>query len=400
MKLQQIADAGVGTVDWPAWLLLPSILSTAMAPSSSRAVAAAAAVATLAVWMAGSVAAGVEVEVDAGGSSTPPTAPPTAAAATLAPCNLTAVASVRMSAARAVAYTAAGDAPLCASEAGVRRMHAGAATLAYVTPWHRGGYAAAVTWGAKFTLLSPVWLQVRDAAGGGRGGGGARVELAGTHDIDAGWLAELEGACAARGAHAACPQVVPRVMWEATARDVRARAAAVTALRDAAVAHSFDGYVLEVGGGASADMAAFVRAVAAAMAALPPTPRGPRRTILVLPPAIAPLGRANSDVITAAALRDFAAAGVDYFSLTGCDARGRRGAGGGAPPPAAGARGVTPPAAGGPGGGGGGGAAPCGGVGGGAPFLGGGGGGGGGGGYMHHRRTLQPFIPILQVRQP
>lgn len=45
--------------------------------------------------------------------------------------------------------------------------------------WNSHGYDVAKTFGAKFTYISPVWLQVRRM-------GPNRFEMHGTHDIDKG----------------------------------------------------------------------------------------------------------------------------------------------------------------------------------------------------------------------
>jgi chitinase domain-containing protein 1 len=49
--------------------------------------------------------------------------------------------------------------------------------LGYVTPWNNHGYDVAKIFGPKFTLLSPVWLQVVPEGLGD-------YVIKGTHDID------------------------------------------------------------------------------------------------------------------------------------------------------------------------------------------------------------------------
>jgi chitinase domain-containing protein 1 len=46
-------------------------------------------------------------------------------------------------------------------DAAVARRRFRGSVLAYVTPWHRGGYEAAVRFRGKLTHVSPVWYQVR-----------------------------------------------------------------------------------------------------------------------------------------------------------------------------------------------------------------------------------------------
>lgn len=48
--------------------------------------------------------------------------------------------------------------------------------LAYVTPWNRGGYEAAVSFRSKLTWVSPVWLQLRTGEQG-------ELLLAGGHEV-------------------------------------------------------------------------------------------------------------------------------------------------------------------------------------------------------------------------
>ena len=49
--------------------------------------------------------------------------------------------------------------------------------LGYVTPWNNHGYDIAKTFGPKFTLVSPVWLQVVPE-------GHTDYSIKGTHDVD------------------------------------------------------------------------------------------------------------------------------------------------------------------------------------------------------------------------
>jgi len=49
--------------------------------------------------------------------------------------------------------------------------------LGYVTPWNNHGYDVAKIYGLKFTLISPVWLQVVPE-------GSSDYSIKGTHDVD------------------------------------------------------------------------------------------------------------------------------------------------------------------------------------------------------------------------
>lgn len=57
----------------------------------------------------------------------------------------------------------------------------GGPTLGFVTPWNNHGYDVAKIFGAKFDMISPVWLQVISV-------GQANYEISGTHDVDANWI--------------------------------------------------------------------------------------------------------------------------------------------------------------------------------------------------------------------
>ncbi|KFM63666.1 Chitinase domain-containing protein 1, partial [Stegodyphus mimosarum] len=58
--------------------------------------------------------------------------------------------------------------------------------LGYVTPWNSHGYDVAKLFSSKFTMISPVWFQLKpkDSRGG--------ILIEGLHDIDQNWLATLK----------------------------------------------------------------------------------------------------------------------------------------------------------------------------------------------------------------
>ncbi|XP_017047737.1 chitinase domain-containing protein 1 [Drosophila ficusphila] len=66
-------------------------------------------------------------------------------------------------------------------ETGLRRFNG--TTLGYVTPWNSHGYDVAKIFAKKFDIISPVWLQIVKQ--------GDRYSVAGTHDIDAGWVTDV-----------------------------------------------------------------------------------------------------------------------------------------------------------------------------------------------------------------
>lgn len=61
--------------------------------------------------------------------------------------------------------------------------HFNGTTLGYVTPWNSHGYDVAKIFAKKFDIISPVWLQIVKQGGA--------YAVAGTHDIDAGWLTDV-----------------------------------------------------------------------------------------------------------------------------------------------------------------------------------------------------------------
>ncbi|XP_075568643.1 chitinase domain-containing protein 1 isoform X2 [Pelecanus crispus] len=56
--------------------------------------------------------------------------------------------------------------------------------LGYITPWNSHGYDIAKIFGNKFTLISPVWLQVKRR-------GKERFQFTGLHDADKGWMKDV-----------------------------------------------------------------------------------------------------------------------------------------------------------------------------------------------------------------
>ncbi|CAH1247963.1 CHID1 [Branchiostoma lanceolatum] len=57
--------------------------------------------------------------------------------------------------------------------------------LGYVTPWNNHGYDVAKIFGGKFSLISPVWLQLKRIS--------AKIfHVEGAHDIDQGWINDVK----------------------------------------------------------------------------------------------------------------------------------------------------------------------------------------------------------------
>ncbi|XP_042302277.1 chitinase domain-containing protein 1 isoform X1 [Sceloporus undulatus] len=72
--------------------------------------------------------------------------------------------------------------------------------LGYITPWNSHGYDIAKSFGNKFTMISPVWLQVKRR-------GKERFQLTGLHDVDQGWMKEVKK-------NAKNIKIVPRILFE------------------------------------------------------------------------------------------------------------------------------------------------------------------------------------------
>ncbi|KAH8289912.1 hypothetical protein KR018_002779 [Drosophila ironensis] len=128
-------------------------------------------------------------------------------------------------------------------DTGLRRFNG--TTLGYVTPWNSHGYDVAKIFAKKFDIISPVWLQVVKQ--------GDDYQVAGVHDIDAGWLSDVRR----KGKQAdnqRTVKVFPRFIFEHfTDRDIKLllsdakeRSRVNEALIKVCKDNRFDGLVLEV----------------------------------------------------------------------------------------------------------------------------------------------------------
>ncbi|XP_062831881.1 chitinase domain-containing protein 1 isoform X2 [Anolis carolinensis] len=86
----------------------------------------------------------------------------------------------------------------CAKKA--QEKHFPEDVLGYITPWNSHGYDIAKIFGNKFTMISPVWLQVKRR-------GKERFQLTGLHDADQGWIKEVKK-------NAKNIKIVPRILFE------------------------------------------------------------------------------------------------------------------------------------------------------------------------------------------
>ncbi|PAV77946.1 hypothetical protein WR25_14026 [Diploscapter pachys] len=81
--------------------------------------------------------------------------------------------------------------------------------LAYITPWNGHGYDMAKWTAKKLTHISPVWLQAKPSEDEGN----VACTIAGTHDIDRGWMEELRH-------NNPDIKIVPRILFEGWTLDI------------------------------------------------------------------------------------------------------------------------------------------------------------------------------------
>lgn len=179
-------------------------------------------------------------------------------------------------------------------------------TLAYVTPWNNRGYDIAKLQSAKFSLVSPVWLQLK------RKQGSEGWEVTGLQDVDSGWIKDVK-----RGNSAV--KIVPRLIFEGWSasqfqtlvEDQSLRKDLTKDLISLAKEHQFDGLVLEVWSQLPARQLLMTMP-----AAISDVTRGLRSagyiSVLVIPPA---LYQKNSPGFFLREQFETIAPHVDYFSL-------------------------------------------------------------------------------------
>ncbi|KAK2726416.1 chitinase domain-containing protein 1-like [Artemia franciscana] len=143
-----------------------------------------------------------------------------------------------------------------------RQLH-NLTTLGYVTPWNNHGYDIAKIFGAKLSLVSPVWLQVRPKSGFG-------YEITGTQDVDQSWIRDVRK-------NIPKPKVVPRVLFDSWAigdyrtlfSDDEAKRQLALTIKNSIIKHKLDGVVLEVwsqvGGRQSQSLIAVIKIIAEEM---------------------------------------------------------------------------------------------------------------------------------------
>lgn len=138
--------------------------------------------------------------------------------------------------------------------------HFAGLALGYVTPWNNHGYDTAKWFGAKFTHISPVWLQLKKQYG-------KKFSMEGTHDIDKGWVAEVKS-------NGERVKILPRVLFEGWSvddymklfADDRMMREVAEFIAQTIESYGFDGIVLEIwsqlGGHHKSELARLVKEIA------------------------------------------------------------------------------------------------------------------------------------------
>ncbi|XP_031798409.1 chitinase domain-containing protein 1 [Sarcophilus harrisii] len=121
-----------------------------------------------------------------------------------------------------------------------KERHFSGRVLGYVTPWNSHGYDIAKIFGNKFTMISPVWLQVKRR-------GVELYQILGLHDADQDWMKSVKK-------QNRNVRIVPRILFDKWTRDDykslftsedEIEELAKILIQVAKNKH-FDGYVLEV----------------------------------------------------------------------------------------------------------------------------------------------------------
>lgn len=93
-------------------------------------------------------------------------------------------------------YTTTTTAPTIPTTTTTAR-HTQQPTLAYLTPWNRGGYDVSLNYSHKFTHLSPVWFQIKLTSRPSKTDNTRNtlaVLVTGEHDVDRTWLQQVRSA--------------------------------------------------------------------------------------------------------------------------------------------------------------------------------------------------------------
>ncbi|XP_026706192.1 chitinase domain-containing protein 1 isoform X2 [Athene cunicularia] len=122
----------------------------------------------------------------------------------------------------------------------MKERHFSGDVLGYITPWNSHGYDIAKIFGNKFTLISPVWLQVKRR-------GKERFQFTGLHDADKGWMKDVRKT-------SKTVKIVPRILFDGwTYQDFESVFASEDEIEELsknmvllAKNENFDGFVVEV----------------------------------------------------------------------------------------------------------------------------------------------------------
>ncbi|XP_030416508.1 chitinase domain-containing protein 1 isoform X1 [Gopherus evgoodei] len=112
--------------------------------------------------------------------------------------------------------------------------------LGYITPWNNHGYDIAKMFGNKFTLISPVWLQVKRK-------GKEMFQFTGLHDADQDWIKDVKK-------NSKNIKIVPRILFDGwTYQDFESIFGSEDEIEELsktmvqiAKEENFDGYIVEV----------------------------------------------------------------------------------------------------------------------------------------------------------
>ncbi|XP_050754244.1 chitinase domain-containing protein 1 isoform X1 [Gymnogyps californianus] len=187
----------------------------------------------------------------------------------------------------------------------MKERHFSGDVLGYVTPWNSHGYDIAKIFGNKFTLISPVWLQVKRR-------GKERFQFTGLHDADKGWMKDVRKT-------SKNIKIVPRILFDGwTYQDfetVFGSEDEIEELSESMVLlaknENFDGFVVEVwsqlGNQKQTELIHLLIHLSEALR------EAQLKLILVIPPAVAP-GTNQPGMFTKKEFDQLASA-IDSFSL-------------------------------------------------------------------------------------
>ncbi|XP_065260024.1 chitinase domain-containing protein 1 [Emys orbicularis] len=152
--------------------------------------------------------------------------------------------------------------------------------LGYITPWNNHGYDIAKMFGNKFTLISPVWLQVKRK-------GKEMFQFTGLHDADQDWIKDVKK-------NSKTIKIVPRILFDGwTYQDFESVFGSEDEIEELsktmvqiAKEENFDGYVVEVwsqlGNQKQAELIHLLTHLSEALH------EAQLKLILVIPPAVTP----------------------------------------------------------------------------------------------------------------